>query len=33
MSVMILGTSLATLGVMLQTDAFNYLLDLFRDFK
>ena len=33
MGVMVIGTALATVGVMLQTDAFNYFLDLFRDFK
>ena len=33
MSVLVIGTVLATAGVMLQTEAFNYLLDLFRDFK
>ena len=33
MSVMVIGTALATAGVMFQTDAFNYALDLFRDFK
>jgi len=33
MSVLVIGTTLATAGVMLQTDAFNYVLDLFRDFK
>lgn len=33
MGVLVIGTALATLGVMLQTDAFNYALDLFRDFK
>ncbi|MEK6695380.1 MAG: DUF6754 domain-containing protein, partial [Nitrospirota bacterium] len=33
MSVMVIGTALATAGVMLQTDVFNYVLDLFRDFK
>jgi hypothetical protein len=33
MGVLVIGTALATAGVMLQTDAFNYFLDLFRDFK
>jgi hypothetical protein len=33
MTVLILGTLLATLGVMLHIDAVNYILDLFKDFK
>jgi len=33
MSVLILGTFLATVGVLLDTDWFSYLLDLFKDFK
>ena len=33
MSVLILGTFLATFGVLLDTDGFSYLLDLFKDFK
>ncbi len=33
MGVLVIGTALATVGVMLQSDVFNYLLDLFRDFK
>ena len=33
MSLLILGTFLATVGVLLDTDGFNYLLDLFKDFK
>ena len=33
MAVLILGTTLATFGVMIQTDAVNYVLDLFKDFK
>ena len=33
MGALILGTCLATLGVLLGTDGFNYLLDLFKDFK
>src|SRR5213594_2086519 len=33
MGALILGTCLATLGVLLDTDGFSYLLDLFKDFK
>jgi hypothetical protein len=33
MSVLVLGTGLATVGVIFQTEVFNYVLDLFRDFK
>jgi len=33
MTALILGTALATLGVVLQSDAVNYVLDLFKDFK
>ncbi len=33
MGALILGTFLATLGVLLGTDGFSYLLDLFKDFK
>jgi hypothetical protein len=33
MSVLVLGTALATVGVIFQTEVFNYVLDLFRDFK
>jgi hypothetical protein len=33
MAALILGTSLATLGVIVQSDAVNYVLDLFKDFK
>jgi hypothetical protein len=33
MAVLVLGTALATFGVMAQTDAVNYFLDLFKDFK
>lgn len=33
MSVLVLGTALATVGVIGQTEVFNYALDLFRDFK
>jgi len=33
MSALILGTFLATIGVLVDTDAFSYLLDLFKDFK
>jgi hypothetical protein len=33
MSALILGTFLATVGVLLDTDGFSYLLDLFKDFK
>ena len=33
MGALILGTCLATLGVLLGTDGFSYLLDLFKDFK
>lgn len=33
MGVLVLGTALATIGVIVQTEAMNYVLDLFRDFK
>jgi len=33
MSVLVLGTGLATAGVIGQTEIFNYVLDLFKDFK
>ena len=33
MAALILGTTLATLGVVVQSDAVNYILDLFKDFK
>jgi uncharacterized protein DUF6754 len=33
MSVLVFGTLLATVGVSLQTDALNFLLDFFKDFK
>ncbi len=33
MAALILGTALATLGVAIQSDAVNYVLDLFKDFK
>lgn len=33
MAALVLGTTLATLGVLVQTDAVNYVLDLFKDFK
>jgi hypothetical protein len=33
MAALILGTGLATLGVIIQSDAVNYVLDLFKDFK
>ena len=33
MSVLVFGTALATAGVIGQTEVFNYVLDLFRDFK
>ena len=33
MAALILGTTLATLGVIVQSDAVNYILDLFKDFK
>lgn len=33
MAVLVLGTALATFGVIVQTDAVNYVLDLFKDFK
>ncbi|HEY3198102.1 MAG TPA: DUF6754 domain-containing protein [Nitrospirales bacterium] len=33
MAALILGTTLATLGVLVQSDAVNYILDLFKDFK
>ena len=33
MAVLILGTTLATFGVVIQSDAVNYVLDLFKDFK
>jgi hypothetical protein len=33
MAALLLGTALATLGVVLQSDAVNYVLDLFKDFK
>jgi len=33
MSVMVLGTALATIGVIVDSAIFNYVLDLFKDFK
>jgi hypothetical protein len=33
MAALILGTTLATFGVVVQSDAVNYVLDLFKDFK
>ena len=33
MSVLVVGTALATLGVVANTEIFNYVLDLFKDFK
>jgi hypothetical protein len=33
MSVLVLGTALATVGVVVGTENFNYVLDLFKDFK
>jgi hypothetical protein len=33
MGALVLGTFLATLGVLLDTEGFSYLLDLFKDFK
>jgi hypothetical protein len=33
MGVLVAGTALATVGVLAQTEVFNYVLDLFRDFK
>jgi len=33
MAALVLGTTLATLGVVVQSDIVNYILDLFKDFK
>jgi hypothetical protein len=33
MVALVLGTTLATFGVIVQADAVNYVLDLFKDYK
>jgi hypothetical protein len=33
MAVLIVGTGLATLGIVFQSESVNYVLDLFKDFK